>query len=127
MKKNLRASIMKYFLITVLITVLFVVAISIVGYVWIGSKGDLYRSLFADISPGMSKGEVVAVVGPPNWIDTTNQTYEIWSYSVPIWLFEEIPYCYFCKGDSILVRFLWEPIDLSLPGDSCASMDADTT
>ncbi len=76
-----------------------------------------YRSQFADVHPGLSKAELSRVVDIPYSVDTTQAGYEVWEYDVPS-LFAERPRCFFGLGDTVVLRFAWEPIDTTLPGYS---------
>jgi len=109
---------MRNTIIKIVVTALVAIVLTVVVvFVWIGQRADHYRDLFSRIRPGMSKAEIRAQVGEPISIDSSGTTYEVWTFDVP-GLFAERPRCYFVRGDDILVRFIWEPIDIILADDS---------
>lgn len=91
------------------------IAVTVI-FLWLGREADRYRDMFSVVRLGMSKTDLTTLVGAPILIDTTNSASEVWTYDVPP-LFAERPRCFFRLGDSILVRFEWEPIDTSLVVD----------
>ena len=97
-------------------TLVLLVVIGAVGFIWFGKRADTYREKFSEVHPGMTKTEVVAVVGRPPLVDTSEGIYERWIFDVPS-AFAERPQCFFKLGDSVLVRFTWEPVDTSLVDD----------
>lgn len=74
---------------------------------------DRAKEVFGKIHPGITKAEVKAIAGEPTFVDTSGLQYDIWIFDVPA-IFADRPHCFFQKGDSILVRFMWEPIDTAL-------------
>ena len=102
--------------ISSVLVILFLIAV-IITYMLFYQDADYYKELFSKIRPGMTKEEIMTIAGRPAFIDTAGLEYDVWYYDVSS-LFPERPGCYFIKGDSILVRFRWEPIDISLPIDS---------
>ncbi|PKK82532.1 MAG: hypothetical protein CVT49_13340 [candidate division Zixibacteria bacterium HGW-Zixibacteria-1] len=101
----------------VLVLVISIMVFVIIGIVIHRKRAYYYEDLFSRITPGMSKKEIVAIIGEPAYADTSGSEYDIWYYDVPS-LFSEMPSCYFEKKDSVLARFWWENIDISLPIDS---------
>ncbi len=72
---------------------------------------DHYRELFSQIHPGMTKNQIKEIVGDPIEVGRSIHNHVVYYYKVPSW-FSESPTCYFGEGDSVLVRFSWDAIDV---------------
>lgn len=101
---------------SILASVLAAALVVAVVWVWLGQRANHYREIFSEVRPGMSKTELTALAGPPATVDTTRSGYEVWIFEVPS-LFAERPHCFFELGDSVLLRFRWEPVDTTLTDD----------
>lgn len=107
---------LKWILLT---TVAIIVIVIVGGIIAMPLVSDHYRELFSQIHPGMTKNQIKEIVGDPVLVDTSGLKQDFWALDAPSW-FSERPNCYFAKGDSILVEYIWEgiTIDTSLVIDS---------
>ncbi len=69
---------------------------------------------FEKLELGMSKEEVVSILGEPWDIDNRDSVYETWSFYVPS-IVSTMPYCYFDKRSNKLVRIRWDEV---VPGQT---------
>ncbi|MCK5125016.1 MAG: hypothetical protein KAR42_02065 [candidate division Zixibacteria bacterium] len=99
-------------------TFLFTIALLIICWVWLIITHARYDNLVKQLIPGITKNEVIEIMGEPATIDSSFEGLEIWRFQPPRGRFAEWPECYFVLGDSIMVKFWREPISLTLPEDS---------
>jgi len=107
---NLKKQTIIKYLIIISIAIIIVVLIVFVSF---NRQYNNYQEKFSGIQPGMTKAEIYPIIGSPNTVDTFNLEYEVWIYDVPA-IFAERPHLYFTLRDSVLIRFVWEPIDIWL-------------
>ena len=97
--------------------IIIIIAFLLFGWLLLIINTKCYRIKYSNIKPGMTMIDVKSSIGIPDKIDTSINNFEIWCYDVP-GIFAEQPTLFFNLNDSILIRFIWEPIDLKLEPDS---------
>jgi hypothetical protein len=92
-----------------ILVVLAALAVAVLLYYWIFNHRGVSKEDFEKLELGMSKEEVVSILGEPWDIDNRDSVYETWSFYVPS-IVSTMPYCYFDKKSNKLVRIRWDEV-----------------
>lgn len=76
---------------------------------WTLNHRGVSKEDFEKLELGMSKEDVVSIIGEPLSVDTRDSVYETWSFYVPS-IVSEMPYCYFNKKSGKLVGIRWDEV-----------------
>ncbi len=76
---------------------------------WTFDHRGVSKEDFERLELGMSKEDVVSIIGEPLSVDTRDSVYETWSFYVPS-IVSEMPYCYFNKKSDKLVGIRWDEV-----------------
>jgi len=96
----------KVLLISVVLAAL---AVALLLHYWILDHRGVSKEDFEKLELGMSKEDVVSIIGEPLSVDTRDSVYETWSFYVPA-IVSEMPYCYFNKKSGKLVGIRWDEV-----------------
>jgi len=89
--------------------VLAALVVALVLHYWVFDHRGVSKEDFEKLELGMSKEEVVSILGEPWTIDNRDSAYETWSFYVPS-IVSTLPYCYFDKKSNKLVRISWDEV-----------------
>jgi len=89
--------------------VLAALVVALVLHYWVFDHRGVSKEDFEKLELGMSKEEVVSILGEPWDIDDRDSVYETWSFYVPS-IVSTIPYCYFNKKSGKLVGIRWDEV-----------------
>ena len=83
--------------------------VALVLHYWVFDHRGVSKEDFEKLELGMSKEDVVSIIGEPLSVDTRDSVYETWSFYVPS-IVSTMPYCYFDKKSDKLVRISWDEV-----------------